>query len=199
MESVFTACRLAFELNFFYLTLLAVHFSLALSNYTFKPCNFQLDHKIFIHCYFLLVLMPEPVLYICLIGDAKFALDTHFPHFASHRVKFQTQHRIFLTKLLNFCLRLIDHWSRQKKPLWGERWRPIDLLPRLFRLSCFLKKGVGRQQKTSTSSQNVACSVEMIWAQRDKALQEIIAFMDKRKSLSLLYVLKQSKQYFGLR
>ena len=69
--------------------------------------------------YFLLVLMPEPVLYIWLIGDANFAFDTHSPHFASHRVKFQTQHGIFLTKLLNFCLRLIDHWSRQKRPLWG--------------------------------------------------------------------------------
>ena len=46
------------------------------------------------------------------------------------------------------------------------------------------EKGVGRQQKTSTSSQNIAFSVETIWAQRDKALQENIAFMDKRKSLS---------------
>ena len=90
-----------------------------MSNYTVKPCNFQLDNQSFIHCYFLLVLMPEPVLYIWLVGDANFAFDTHSPHFASHRDKFQTQHRIFLTKLLNFCLRLIDHWSRQKRPLWG--------------------------------------------------------------------------------
>ena len=44
----FYTCLLAFEL--FYLTLFAVHF--------------QLDKQIFIHCHFLLVLMPEPVLYI---------------------------------------------------------------------------------------------------------------------------------------
>ena len=37
-----------------------------MSNYTVKPCNFQLDNQSFIHCYFLLVLMPEPVLYIWL-------------------------------------------------------------------------------------------------------------------------------------
>ena len=70
--------------------------------------------------------------------------------------------------------------GRDKRSLCrGGRWRPIDLLPHLFRPSCFLKKGVGRQQKTSASSQTVACSFETIWAQRDKALQEIIAFMDK--------------------
>ena len=51
--------------------------------------------------------------------DANFAFDTHSPHFASHRIKFQTQHRIFSTQLLNFCLRINDHWLRQKKPLWG--------------------------------------------------------------------------------
>ena len=37
----------------------------------------------------------------------------------------------------------------------GARWWPFDLLPWPFHPSCFLKKGVGRQHKTSTSSQNV--------------------------------------------
>ena len=56
----------SFWTQLFYLTLLAVHFPLALSNYTVKPCNFQLNKQIVIHCCFLLVLMPEPVLYIWL-------------------------------------------------------------------------------------------------------------------------------------
>ena len=30
-----------------------------------QPCNFQHDEQIFIHCYFLLLLMPEPLQYIC--------------------------------------------------------------------------------------------------------------------------------------
>ena len=98
----------------FYLTLLAVHFPLALSNYTVKPCNFQLDKQIFIHFYFLLVLMPEPVPY--------------------------------------------------KRSLCGSgKWWPIDLLSRLFRPSCFLKKGVDRQQMTSTSSQNVWKCCSLCW------------------------------------
>ena len=37
----------------------------------------------------------------------------------------------------------------------GARWWPFDLLPLPFYPSCFLKKGVGRQHKTSTWSQNV--------------------------------------------
>ena len=57
----------SFWTELFYLTLLAVHFQLALSNHTqVKPLNFQLDEQIFIHCFFLLLLMPEPVLYIWL-------------------------------------------------------------------------------------------------------------------------------------
>ena len=47
-------------------------------------------------------------------------VDSHSPHFACHRVKFQTQRRIlFSTQFSNFCLRFSDHWSRQKKSLWG--------------------------------------------------------------------------------
>ena len=34
------------------MTLFAEHFQLALSDYTVKPCNFQLDKQIFIHHYF---------------------------------------------------------------------------------------------------------------------------------------------------
>ena len=37
----------------------------------------------------------------------------------------------------------------------GARWWPFDLLPLPFHPSCSLKKGVGRQHKTSTSSQYV--------------------------------------------
>ena len=61
---------------------------------------------------------------------------------------------------LSFCCLVSDHCSRQKKPLWEWRWRPIDVLPWLFSPSCFVKKGVGWQHTTSTSSQNAACSVE---------------------------------------
>ena len=56
----------SFWTQLFYLTLLAAYFPLSLSNYTVKPCNFQLDKQLFVHCYFLLVLIPETVLYIWL-------------------------------------------------------------------------------------------------------------------------------------
>ena len=46
-------------------------------------------------------------------------VDSHSPHFACHRVKFQTQRRLFPTQFSNFCLRFSDHWSRQKTSLWG--------------------------------------------------------------------------------
>ena len=36
-----------------------------------------------------------------------------------HLTEIRTLHSIFSTQLLNFCLRFSDHWSRQKKPLWG--------------------------------------------------------------------------------
>ena len=95
---------------------------------TLFAVHFQLNKQIFIHCYCLLVLMPdEPALYINFDRDANFAFDTHSPHFASHRIKFQTQHRIFSTQLLNFCLRFSDHWLRQKKPLWG--WETATYRP----------------------------------------------------------------------
>ena len=86
--NVFLHLPFSFWTKLVYLALFAVHF--------------QPDKQIFIHCYFLLVMMPEPVLYIWL------AFDTHSP-----------QRRIFSTKLLTLCLRFSDHWSRQKKPLWG--------------------------------------------------------------------------------
>ena len=81
-----------------------MHFQLALSNYTVKPCNFQLDEQIFTHCYFLSVLIPEPVLYIW--RRLELCIRYFLAHFASHSVIFQTQPRIFWTQLLNFCLRL---------------------------------------------------------------------------------------------
>ena len=56
----------------------------------------------------------------------------------------------------------------------GWRWRPIDVLPWLFCPSCFLKKGVGRQHKTSTSSQNVwkCCLFRLL--QLKKGLSSVI-------------------------
>ena len=49
---------------------------------------------------------------------------------------------------------MIIGWDK-KSLCAGRRWRPIDLLPWLFHPSCFLKKRLSRQHKTSTSSQNV--------------------------------------------
>ena len=63
---------LHFSFNFwtqlFYLTVLGVHFQLALSNYTVKPCNLQLDEQICIHCYYLFTgysLEKQTVVYRC--------------------------------------------------------------------------------------------------------------------------------------
>ena len=51
---------------------------------------------------------------------------------------------VFSTQLFACCLRFSDHWSRQKKPFWGDRWRSI---PRFFRPSCFVAKRLKKQRK----------------------------------------------------
>ena len=103
----------SFWIQLFYMTLFAVYF--------------QLAKQIFIHCYFLLVLMPdEPALYIW--QRCQFCIRYSLAPFRlSHHIKFQTQHRIFSTQLLNFCLCFNDHWLRQKKPLWG--WETATYRP----------------------------------------------------------------------
>ena len=117
--NVFLHLPFSFWTKLFYLTLFAVHF--------------QPDKQIFAHCYFLIVLMPEPALYIWL--RCQFCIDTHSPHFASHRVKVQTQRRIFSTKLLKFVYASVIIGRDKRSLCGGGRWRPIDLLPRLFRLA----------------------------------------------------------------
>ena len=60
-------------------------------------------------------------------------------------------HLQFVQKEHNCLLENLVKWSL----CGGARWWPFDLLPWPFYPSCFLKKGVGRQHKTSTWSQNV--------------------------------------------
>ena len=120
-----------------------------------QPCNFQHDEQIFIHCYFLLLLMPEPLQYICPRFDTRRISQVIATYFKLNLFKKGCFHwyctsgiwgrniamiyllewapnnsfpmpkatfielAIFSTQLLNFCWCLSDHWSRQKKLLWG--------------------------------------------------------------------------------
>ena len=140
----------------FYLTLFAVHFPLAFLNYTVNPCNFQLDKQIFIHCYVLLVLVPEPVFYIWLQSEPCIRYSLAAFRQSPRQISNLTSY-IFNSAFVASSVII----ARDKRSLCGSgRWRPIDLLPWLFSPSCFVKKGVGWQYTTSTSSQNAACSVE---------------------------------------
>ena len=86
------------------LTLFAEHFQLALSDYTVKPCNFQLDEQIFIHCYFRFGFDTwASILHLTEMRTLQF--DTHSVNFATRRVIFQTRPRIFSTQLWNFRFR----------------------------------------------------------------------------------------------
>ena len=150
----------SFWTHLFYLTLFAVHF--------------QLDKQIFIHCYFLLVLMPEPALYIWL--RCQFCIRYSLAAFCQ-----SPRHANLKLKIVYFQL---NFWifvyasviiGRDKRSLCGSwRWRPINVLPWLFCPSCFLKKGVSRQHKTSTSSQNVwkCCLFRLL--QLKKGLSSVI-------------------------
>ena len=122
----FLLLSFSFWIQLFYLTSLAVHFQLALSNYTVKPCNFQLDEQIFIPFYFLLVLIPEPVLYIW----PRYMTASYFKLIL---VYFQLNFWIFVNASMII--------GRDKRSLcWGGRWQPIDLHPQPFRPSCLVKR-----------------------------------------------------------
>ena len=83
----------SFWTQLFYLTLLAVHFQLAMFNHTqVKPCNFQLDEQILYTASFYYFWCLKQ--YSTFDWDENFAVDTQSAHFASHRVKFQIQLRI---------------------------------------------------------------------------------------------------------
>ena len=94
----------SFWTQLFYLTLFAEHFQLALSDYTVKPCNFQLDEQIFIHRYFRFGFDTwASILHLTEMRISQF--DTHSVNFATRRVIFQTRPRIFSTQLWNFRFR----------------------------------------------------------------------------------------------
>ena len=86
-----------------YLALFAVHF--------------QPDKQIFIQCYFLLVMMPEPALYIWL--RCQFRIRYSLPAFRQSPHQFSNSASYIFNLTFEFCLRFSDHWSRQKKPFWG--------------------------------------------------------------------------------
>ena len=90
--------------------------------------------------YFLLVLMPEPVLYIWLRCEPCIRYSLTAFRQSPRQISNSTSYTFNST--FEFLFRL--QWSlvETKKSLCGVgRWRPIDLLPRLFRPSCFVKKG----------------------------------------------------------
>ena len=109
----------SFWTQLFYLTLFAEHFQLALSDYTVKPCNFQLDRNKFLYtATFVLVLIPEPVFYIWLRCELRSLILTRWilllaaSYFKLDLVYFQLNFGIFVSARF-----------------------------RLFRPSCFVKKG----------------------------------------------------------
>ena len=114
----------SFWIQLFYMTLFTVYF--------------QLDKQIFIHCYFLLVLMPdEPALYIW--QRCQFCIRYSLAPFR------QTPHPNIVYFPLNFWIfvyaSVIIGWD--KRSLCGDgRRRPIDLLPRLFKLLSLSKYSV---------------------------------------------------------
>ena len=101
--NVFLHLPFSFWTKLFYLTLFAVHF--------------QPDKQIFAHCYFLLVLMPEPALYIWL--RCQFCIRHSLPAFRQSSCQISNSTSYIFNYTFEFCLRFSDHWSRQKKPLWG--------------------------------------------------------------------------------
>ena len=93
------------------MTLLAVYFQLASSNYSYivELYNFQLNavNKT-IHTL-------DKFSYIATFYKLE-CLSQYLVHFSTYRVTFQTRPCIFSTKLLNFCLHYSDHWSRPGTP-----------------------------------------------------------------------------------
>ena len=93
------------------MTLLAVYFQLASSNYSYivELYNFQLNavNKT-IHTL-------DKFSYIATFYKLE-CLSQCLEHFSTYQVIFQTQPCIFSTKLLNFCLHYSDHWSRPGRP-----------------------------------------------------------------------------------
>ena len=89
------------------MTLLAVYFQLASSNYSYivELYNFQLNavNKT-IHTL-------DKFSYIATFYKLE-CLSQYLVHFSTYRVTFQTRPCIFSTKLMNFCLHYSDHWSR---------------------------------------------------------------------------------------
>ena len=102
----------SFWIQLFDMTLFAVHF--------------QLNKQIFIHCYFLLVLMPdEPALYIW--QRYQFCIRYSLTPFrqSPHQISNPTSYIFHST--FQFLFTLSDHLLRQKKPLWG--WETATYQP----------------------------------------------------------------------
>ena len=135
------------------------HFLTDLKYTGITNCRFIFQKLALSTLWFLLVLVPEPVLYIWLIQNFAFYLsDTHSTDFVSLRVIFQTEPRIFSIQHLNFCLRFSDHWSRKKKRLWGwEMATDQPPPPALSSIMLCFKNGVCRQHKTSTAGFGNLC------------------------------------------
>ena len=135
------------------------HFLTDLKYTGITNCRFIIQKLALSILWFLLVLVPEPVLYIWLIRNFAFYLsDTHSTDFASLRVIFQTEPRIFSIQHLNFRLRFSDHWSRKKEAFVGVRdgnWSTSS--PGSFVHHALFKNGVCRQHATSTAGFGNLC------------------------------------------
>ena len=123
----FYTCLLAFELNFFIWPC-----SRYIFNYTVKPCNFQFDEQIFIHCYFLLVLIPEPVLYIWLRCQVCIQYSLAAFRQSPRQISNSTSYNYFQLNFWTFVYPSVIIGRDKRSLCGGGRWRPIDLLRRLF-------------------------------------------------------------------
>ena len=127
-----------------------------------QECNFQLDKQILIHCYFLLVLMPKPVLYILL--RCQFCIWYSLAAFRQSPCQISNSTSYLFNSSFEFLFTL--QWSlvETKQAFVGVRDGDLSTFsPGSFVHDAFLKEGVGRQRKTSTSNQNVWKCCLLYW------------------------------------